>query len=43
MQFTNNGFYPKVVNDTYRFFTGKSPLITYSNTEMNDLFNNGQF
>lgn len=43
MQFTNNGFYPKVVNDTYRFFTGKSPLITYSNTEMNDLFNNGNF
>ena len=42
-QFTNNGFYPKVVNDTYRFFTGKSPLITYSNTEMDDLFNNGNF
>ena len=42
-QFTKNGFYPKVVNDTYKFFTGKSPLIGYTNTEMNDLFNNGQF
>lgn len=42
-QFTNNGFYPKVVNDTYKFFTGKSPLINYSNSEMNDLFNNGNF
>ena len=39
----NNGFYPKVVNDTYRFFTGKSPLITYSNVEIDDLFNNGGF
>ena len=43
MQFTNNGFYPKVVNDTYKFFTGKSPLTGYTNTEMNDLFNNGNF
>ena len=39
----NNGFYPKVVNDTYRFFTGKSPLVNYSNTEINDLFTNGNF
>jgi len=42
-QFTKNGFYPKVVNDTYKFFTGKSPLTGYTNTEMNDLFNNGKF
>lgn len=42
-QFNKNGFYPKVVNDTYKFFTGKSPLTGYTNTEINDLFNNGKF
>ena len=42
-QFTKNGFYPKVVNDTYKFFTGKSPLINYDGGEINDLFNNGNF
>jgi hypothetical protein len=42
-QFTKNGFYPQVVNDTYKFFTGKSPLITYSSNEIDDLFNNGNF
>lgn len=39
----SNGFYPKVINDTYKFFTGKSPLINYTDAEIQDMFNNGNF
>ena len=38
-----NGFYPKVINDTYKFFTGKSVFINYDNTELNEMFSNGNF
>lgn len=38
-----NGFYPKVINNTYRFFTGKDVFINYDNTELADMFNNGGF
>ena len=38
-----NGFYPKVINDTYKFFTNKDLFVNYDNTELNDLYVNGNF
>ena len=39
----NNGFYPKVINNTYRFFTGEEVLVNYDNTELDDMYTNGGF
>lgn len=38
-----NGFYPKVINSTYKFFTGEDVFINYDNVELDEMFANGGF
>ena len=43
MFFVKNGFYPKVVNDTYKFFTGQDVLVSYNSAEIDSLYNDAKF
>lgn len=42
MDILNTGFYPKLINDFYWFFTKKDLFTTYNQTEFDNLYNEGK-